>query len=135
MTNHVVAYSRENGGRVFILFLLFFMAMYQFVTAGLPAFAMVCLIPLIIPAIYVAFRWQMLTFWTLIFINHFIQMKDFSLPGPTSMYNELLELLLIGIALIDLRKSPNFERLGNLMFITLLIWLGFCIIELFNDTC
>ena len=130
-----MTYSRENGGRVIILFLLFFLAMYQFVTAGLPAFAIVCLLPLIIPAIYVAFRWQMLTFWTLIFINHFIQMKDFSLPGPTSMYNELLELLLIGIALIDLRKSPNFERLGNLMFLTLLIWFGFCFIELFNDTC
>jgi len=135
MTNHVVAYTRENGGRVLVLFLLFFLAMYQFVTAGLPALAIVCLIPLIIPAIYAAFRGQMLTFWVLIFINYFIQMKDFSLPGPTSMYNELLELLLISIALIDIRKSPNFERLGNLMFLTLLIWLGFCIIEIFNNTC
>lgn len=135
MTNHVVAYSRENGGRVVLLFLLFFLAMYQFVTAGLPALAIVCLIPLIIPAIYVAFRWQMLTFWTLIFMNYFIQMKDFHVPGPISIYNELLELLLIGIALIDLRKSPYFERLGNLMFLTLLIWFAYCTIEVFNDTC
>lgn len=139
MTNQVVAYSRENGGRVLILFLLFFLAMYQFVKAGLPALAIVCLIPLVIPAIYAAFRWQMLTFWTLIIINYFVMFfgKLQMLPNgiPTSLYNELLELLLIGIALIDLRQSPHFERLGNLMFLTLLIWFGFCTIEVFNDTC
>ena len=139
MTNQVVAYSRENGGRVLILFLLFFLAMYQFVKAGLPALAIVCLIPLAIPAIYAAFRWQMLTFWTLIIINYFVMFfgKLQMLPNgiPTSLYNELLELLLIGIALIDLRQSPHFERLGNLMFLTLLIWFGFCTIEVFNDTC
>ena len=139
MTNHIVAYSRENGGRVIILFLLFFLAMYQFVTAGLPALAIVCLVPLIIPAIYVAFRWQMLTFWGLIFINYFVQFfgKLQMLPHgiPMSMYNELLELLLIGIAIIDLRKAPHFERLGNLMFVTILIWCTFCTIEVFNDTC
>ena len=54
---------------------------------------------------------------------------------PMSLYNELLELILIGIAIIDIRKNPHFERLWNLMFLTLLIWLGFCIIELLNDTC
>ena len=139
MTNHVVAYSRENGGRVLILFLLFFLAMYQFVKAGLPALAIVCLIPLIIPAIYAAFRWQMLSFWVLIIINYFVQFfgKLQMLPNgiPMSMYNELLELLLISIALIDLRQSPHFERLGNLMFFTLLIWFVFCTLEVFNDTC
>jgi len=139
MTNHVVAYSRENGGRVILLFLLFFLAMYQFVTAGLPAFAIVCLVPLIIPVIYATFQWQMLTFWGLVILNYFIQFfnKLQLLPNgiPISAYNELLELMLIGIALIDLRKTPQFERLGNLMFITLLIWFGFCFIEIFNDTC
>ena len=135
MTNHVVAYSRENGGRVFILFLLFFLAMYQLATAGISAFAIVCLIPLIIPFIYAAFRWQMLTFWMLILINYFIQMKDVSLPGPISMYNELLELLLIGIAIIDLRQTQHFGRLGNLMFFTILIWCGYCSLEVLNNTC
>ena len=139
MTNHVVAYSRENGGRVLILFLLFFLAMYQFITAGLPALAVVCLVPLIIPVIYVAFQGQMLTFWALIFINYFVQFfgKLQMLPNgiPMSMYNELLELLLIGIAIIDLRKTPQFGRLYNLMFLMLLLWLAFCTLEVLNDTC
>ena len=126
MTNHVVAYSRENGGRVLILFLLFFLAMYQFITAGLSALAIICIVPLIIPIIYAAFRWQMLTFWALILINYFIQMKDFHLPGPISIYNELLELLLIGIAIIDIRKTPQFGRIYNLMFLMLLFWQAFC---------
>ena len=139
MTNHVVAYSRENGGRVISLFLLFFLAMYQFVTAGFPALAVVCLIPLIIPVIYVAFKGQMLTFWALIFVNYFVQFfgKLRLLPNgiPTSLYNELLELMLIGIALIDIRKVPQFGRLWNLMFLTLLIWFGYCTLEILNDTC
>ena len=139
MTNHVVAYSRENGGRVILLFLLFFLAMYQFITAGLPALAMVCLIPLVIPAIYVAFRGQMLTFWVLIFVNYFVQFfgKLQLLPNgiPMSLYNEMLELLLIAIVIIDQRKTTHFERLGSLMFLTLLIWFSFCFIEVFNDTC
>ena len=140
MTNHdVITYSRENGGRVLILFLLFFLAMYQFVTAGLPALAMICLIPLIIPAIYAAFQWQMLTFWALIFINYFIQFfgKLQLLPNgiPMSLYNELIELLLIGIAIIDLRKAPQFGRLYNLMFLMLIFWFAFCTLEVFNNTC
>ena len=139
MTNHVIAYSRENGGRVIILFLLFFLAIYQFITAGLPALAIVCLIPLIIPAIYAAFQSQMLTFWALIFINYFIQFfgKLQMLPNgiPMSLYNELLELSLIGIAIIDLRKAPHFGRLYNLMFLMLLLWTTFCTLEVLNDTC
>lgn len=139
MTNHVITYSRENGGRVLILFLLFFLAMYQFITAGLPALAVVCLVPLIIPVIYAAFQGQMLTFWALIFINYFVHFfsKLQMLPNgiPMSLYNELLELMLIGIALIDLRRSPNFGRLWNLMFLTLLLWFVFCVLEVLNDTC
>ena len=139
MTNHVVAYSRENGGRVLILFLLFFLAMYQFVTAGLPALAIVCFVPLIIPVIYASFRWQMATFWTLIFVNYFVQFfsKLRFLPNgiPMSIYNELLELLLIAIAIIDLRKTLKFERLGNLMFMMLLVWFIFCTLEILNNTC
>ena len=140
MTNHdVITYSRENGGRVLILFLLFFLAMYQFITAGLPALAVVCLVPLIIPVIYAAFQGQMLTFWALIFINYFVQFfgKLQMLPNgiPMSIYNELLELSLIGIAIIDIRKAPQFGRLYNLMFLMLLLWLAFCTLEVLNDTC
>jgi hypothetical protein len=113
--------------------------MYQFITAGLPALAIVCMIPLIIPAIYAAFRWQMSTFWALIFINYLVQFggKLQMLPNgiPMSLYNELLELILIGIAIIDLRKTPQFERLYNLMFLMLLLWFAFCTLEVFNDTC
>ena len=81
----------------------------------------------------------MLTFWALIFINYFVQFfgKLQMLPNgiPMSMYNELLELALIGIAIIDLRKTPQFGRLFNLMFLMLLLWFVFCTLEVLNDTC
>lgn len=135
MTNHVVAYSRENGGRVLLLFLLFFLAIYQFIIAGFPAFAIVCILPVIILFVYIAFNWRMSAFWLLIVVNYFIQMHDVSLPGPMSMYNEILQLLLLGIAIIDARQNSHFERCGNLMLLALIVWSTFCTLEILNDTC
>lgn len=140
MNNPLTIMSEEkNGGRVLILFLLFFLALYQFYSAGFSAFAMVCLLPLLVPIVYVAFTWQMAVFWALIFINYFLQFfnKLELLPNgiPVSLYNEALEILLIAIAIIDARKSPHFERTMNIMLLTLLCWSVFCTLEMFNDTC
>ncbi len=137
MTNSDITYSRENGGRVLLLFLLFLLALYQLIHAGFPAFAVICLIPCLVLAIYCAFKWRMLTFWILIFINYFIQMKDVSasLPVPTSLPNEMLQIVLLAIAIIDARENPHFEKAANLMLFALAIWCGFCTIELLNDTC
>ena len=135
MTNHVVAYSRENGGRVFLLFLLFCLAMYQFVTAGFPAFAIVCIIPFIVLFIYLTFKNGMFAFWSLIIINYFIQMKGFPLPIPQSLPNEMLQILLLSIAIIDARQTPHFERSVNIMLLALIIWCTFCTLEVLNNTC
>lgn len=79
----------------------------------------------------------MLTFWILIFINYFIQMKDISqhLPLPMSLPNEMLQIILLAIAIIDARENPHFERAANLMLFALIMWCGFCTLELLNDTC
>ncbi len=137
MTSAFITYSRNNGGRVLLLFLLFLLALYQLAHSGFPAFAVVCLIPLIIVAVYFAFRWKMLTFWILFFVNYFIQMKDVGthVPLPMSLPNEMLQILLLAIAIIDARENPHFEKCANLMFFTLIIWCLFCTIEVFNDTC
>lgn len=128
-------YTHENGGRVLLLFLLFLLAIYEFVNAGFGAFAIVCLLPFVILYVFAAFRWRMFTFWTLITVNYFIQMKDISLPVPMSLPNELLELILLAIAVIDARQDSHFERSGNLMLLGLMIWFMFCCLELLNDTC
>ena len=128
-------YSHENGGRVLLLFLLFLLAIYEFVTAGFPAFAIVCLLPFLVLFVYVAFTWKMFTFWTLIFVNYFIQMHGMIVPGPMSLYNEILQIILLAIAIIDTRQNPHFERVGNVMLFALIIWCVFCTIEILNDTC
>ena len=128
-------YARDNGGRVSLLFLLFLLAIYEFITAGFPAFAVVCLIPVLILLVIAAFHFRMFTFWTLIVINYFIQWKNFPSTGlPTSLYNEMLEIVLIALAIIDV-KEAKFERLGNIMLFTLMIWCGFCTLQVLNDTC
>ncbi len=130
-----MTYSRENGGRVLLLFLLFLLALYEFATSGFSAFAIVCILPLLVLFIYCVFRWKMMAFWLLITINYFLAMKNISLPIPVSLPNELLEILLLAIAIIDSRQTPHFERAGNFMLFALIIWTGLCFIEVFNDTC
>lgn len=132
-----MTYSRNNGGRVLLLFLLFLLALYQLTHSGFPAFAVVCLSPLLVLSVYCAFKWKMLTFWILIFVNYFIQMKDVSahIPLPTSLPNEMLQIILLAIAIVDAREKTHFERAANLMLFALIIWCGFCTLELLNDTC
>ena len=127
-------YTSEHGGRVLLLLLLFLLAIYQFIHAGFPAFAVICLSPLIILAVILAFRSKMLVFWTLIVINACLQNKNINFPGPMSLYNEVLELLLLALALIDVQNS-RIERAGNIMLITLMVWCGYCTLQVLNDTC
>lgn len=136
MTNSYTTYARENGGRVLLLFLLFLLALYELITAGFNAFAIVCFIPFILGGAIVVFRWRMSAFWLLFLINYFIQWKNFPNIGlPMSLPNELLQILLLGIAVIDARQTPHFRRCGNLMFLALIIWCSFCTLEVLNNTC
>ena len=74
-------------------------------------------------------------FWVLITINYFLSWKNFpSLGIPSSLYNEAFEIMLLIIAIIDVKNS-KFERCGNLMFLALIIWCSFCTLEVFNNTC
>lgn len=127
-------YANEHGGRVLLLLLLFLLAIYQFIHAGFNSFAIICLSPLLVIAVVMSFRHGMLLFWTLIVVNAFLQNKNFHFPGPMSLYNEILEILLLALALIDI-KSSHFERIGNIMFLTLIIWCGYCTLQVLNDTC
>ena len=136
MTTNISTYSRENGGRVLLLFLLFLLAIYQFITTGFNTFAIICTIPLLILGAIAVFKWRMSAFWLLILINYFVQWKEFPPSSiPTSLYNEMLQMLLLGIAIIDARQTPHFERCVNLMLYSLIIWCGFCTLEVLNDTC
>ena len=134
-SNRISEYAHENGGRVLLLFLLFSLAIYEFLTAGLPIFAIICFLPLVVILIYFTFKRRMGVFWALIFINYFIQMKGFPIVGPMSLPNEILQISLLGLAIIDSRENPHFERCGNLMLFSLIIWCSFCTLEVLNDTC
>ena len=137
MTKNFTTYTQETGGRALLLFLLFGLAIYEFVNAGFTAFTLVCISPLLVLAVYMAFTWKMVTFWALIMINYVIMWHSMPLPSgiPISLYNEMLEILLLIIAIIDARQSPHFERTANLMLYALIAWCGYCTLEVLNDTC
>lgn len=137
MTNSAFkTYAQDHGGRVLLLFLLFLLAIYQLVHAGFAFFAIVCMLPVLVLAVFAAFHYRMLCFWVLITINAIVQWHGAPLPSgiPTSLYNEMLELVLIALAIIDV-KQAKFDRTANVMLFSLIIWCGFCIIEVLNDTC
>lgn len=135
MTDNYKTYARENGGRVLLLFLLFLLAIYSFVTAGYNSYVIVCLLPLVILAIYIVFRWKMTAFWALFIINYFLQWHNIIIPIPMSLPNEMLQILLLAIAIIDTRQSSHFERAANPMLFALVIWCIFCTLEVLNNTC
>ena len=137
MTNTAFkTYAQEHGGRVLLLFLLFSLAIYEFVHAGYNSFAIICISPILIVAVYSLFKWRMAAFWALIFVNYIIMQKDCPLRGiPVSLWDEMLELTLLGIAILDIGQESRFGRSLNLMLMAILIWCGFCTLELLNDTC
>ena len=134
MIKEFASSTRKNGGRVAILFLLFLLAIYEFITAGFSSFAIVCLIPVIILFVIAAFHSGLLTFWLLIVLNYFLQFKSIQWPFPMSLPNEMLEIILLALAIIDV-KDIHFERTANLMLFALMIWCGFCTLQVLNDTC
>ena len=136
MANLLRTYAKDNGGRVSLLLLLFLLAIYEFITAGFAPFAIICALPLLAFAVIISFRYQMLVFWTLIVINYFIMWQLAPVPSgiPVSLVNEMLEIVLLAFLIIDV-KDTKYERLGNIMFFTLIIWCGFCTLEVLNDTC
>ena len=133
--NRLSKYVGDNGGRAIMLFLLFALSIYEFVHSGFDAFAIVSISPIVILFVYIAFKWRMSVFWILIIANWFIQFKNVNWHIPLSLVDEMLELILIGIAIIDARYTAHFGRACNLMLIAILIWCGFCLIEIMNDTC
>ena len=133
--NRLSQYTHENGGRVALLFLLFALAIFEFINAGFNAFAVICLSPLAVLFIYAAFQWKLGVFWALIIVNWFIMNRNISIPIPTSLVDEALELFLIAIAIIDQRSTPHFGRAWNFMLLAIMIWCGLCAIEILNDTC
>ena len=129
-------YAHKHGGRVSLLFLLFLLALYQFVEAGFNAFAIICLLPAIALLVIATFHYRMFIFWVLIGVNYIIQWHSVPLPGgiPMSMYNEMFELILLALVIIDV-KEAKFERCGNIMFMALLAWALYCTLEVLNNTC
>lgn len=129
-------FAKENGGRVSLLLLLFLLAIYSFITSGFTTFAIICVLPLIALVVIGVFHYKMAAFWALIVINYIIQWHGVPFPRgiPASMYNEMLEIILLVLAIINV-KETKFERCGNIMLFSLIIWCSFCTLEVLNDTC
>src|SRR5574344_1894078 len=134
LTDHIPTLKETGGGRTILLFLLFLISIYTLVTSGMVVWGAIMLMPLIIIAGLVLVGERDYIFYLLLFINYFISAfaREGYIPIPTSLLNELIEILLIFMALIKHEKS-NIELDKNLMLLALVIWLLFTFIEYFNN--
>ncbi len=125
-----------GGGRIAILLLLFALALYQFYTSGFGAFAMICILPVLVITVVIALKYRMFLFWVLVVVNYFISMMSIPWPTsiPASLYNEIIEILLLLLAIIDV-KEANFKPAANTMMVALTIWCGYLFLEILNNTC
>lgn len=129
-------FALSKGGRTIILFLLFCIGLYNLTHMGLPGLAVVCLIPLIGIFMYVCLERKMVLFYVLLFANYFVSFASRSgfLPIPISAVNEMLEVLLLILAMLDTKDTyPSW--LINAMSLGVIVWVLFTCIEIFNTTC
>ena len=129
------SYERNYGGRVIVLFLLFLFALYMFTSAGITAFAAVCLVPAIAIFIFLAFKHQNALFWYIFTINYIVMglSRYGYIPIQVTIITVLPQLLLIMAIVILPNKSKN--SLGTPMLLAILIWAFYLIIQVFNHTC
>lgn len=134
MRSYISTKSDINGGRILLLLLLFSLAIYELTTVGFNTFAIICIIPVLVLLVIATFHYGMFLFWSLVIINYFLQMKGISWPIPMSLPNEMIEILLLVLSIVNV-KDRHFERIGNIMLFSLMIWGSFCTLQVLNDTC
>jgi hypothetical protein len=124
-----------SGGRVIVLFLLFLLALYLFSTAGITAFAAVCLLPAIAIFIYLALKHQSVLFWYIFVMNYIVMglQRYGYIPIPITIVTIMPQLLLLMSFLIFPRHGKN--SLNTPMLLAILLWAGYLILQIFNETC
>lgn len=130
-------FTQESGGRAGILFLLFLIAMYSMYTSGIAGLAIVSMIPVMVIGCYLVMKYDMFLFYILLVVNyflHFINRYGYMPPIPMSLPNELIELMLIAVAMMKFKHS-HLKHTFNIMALALGIWVVFCCLEVFNDQC
>ncbi len=130
---------QANGsrGRIIILILLFLIAIFSFATSGITGFTIIYgAIPVLLSIAYIVFNFKMFAFWMLFIINYFIMFltRHYSMPIPASLPNEIIEILLLALAIIEV-KEIKIKKIYNVMFLSLFVWCIFCCLEVLNNTC
>lgn len=135
MTGAFTSYTRNHGGRVIVLFLLFLLALYQFSSTGLTGFAAVCMIPAVLIFLYLAFKHQNALFWYIFTMNYFVMglQRYGYIPVPVTVVTVLPQLLLLIAILIFPRNGKN--NMGTPMLLGIILWTGYLVLQLFNQTC
>lgn len=128
-------YRSQAGGRVLILFLLFLLALYEFYSMGITGYALVCMIPLSIVFILFSFQHKMVVFWYIFIINYIIMglTRYYTVPIPITVLTIIPQIFLLAVCIWDVREHPN-ARYGNIMFLAILIWSAYIILQIFNET-
>lgn len=137
MTNSLSTYTKENRGRVLILFLLFLLSLYELYSFGLPGMVVVCMIPILIAGAYYAFLYKMMMFWLIFILNYIIMglNRYIALPLPVYAFTFLPQILLSMVCIIDSIRTQNKAKYPSFMLFALSLWIAYMVVQIFNKTC
>lgn len=136
MTGAFASNTRNRGGRVIVLFLLFLLALYQLSTSGIAGFAAVCLLPLLGIFLFLAIKHQNALFWFIFTMNYFVMglQRYGYIPIPVTLVTIFPQFLLL-ISLLIIPRKDEGGKLGTPMLLGIVLWTGYLILQLFNETC
>ena len=129
-------YTKENGGRVIVLLLLFLLSLYQLHSMGLVGMALVCSLPILFVGLLLVFQYKMASLWTIFIINYIVMgfTRYYPIPVPVTGLTLFPQILLLMVCIFDIRYNKKTKN-ANLMVLAIAIWSFYVFLQLFNQTC
>ena len=104
MTRDFTKYTKENGGRVIVLLLLFIISLYQLHSMGLVGMALVCSLPILFVGLLLVFQYKMASLWTIFIINYIVMgfTRYYPIPVPVTGLTLFPQILLLMVCITNI---------------------------------
>ena len=92
-----------------LLFLLFFLALFEFYSMGILGMALICMIPVMILCVLFVFNYKISFFW-IVFITNYLIMglnRYYTIPLPLTTLTIMPQILLLIVCLLDIRGKSD----------------------------
>ncbi len=128
-------------GLLIVLLSGWFLCLQYFVGGNLPLGAALSILPVILLIVGLFIKKPVILFAVIFSVNYLIMgslryLVNYPLPLPVSVIMDIPFVSLVCILLLKcVWGQYDIKRIGNGIFFIYLIWIGYCLLQAFNDTC